>query len=113
VATVAGESPVGAGRAELTLTAACDASFSGSIRFARSRGRDIPIERRRRDAEAMRDLGDADVGIGEQCPRGFKVFLCQLRRATSSAAGMASSGEARLGALPDQAALELRHAPNL
>ena len=31
------------------------------------RSGDVPIEWRRRDAEAMRDLGHADVGIGEHC----------------------------------------------
>ena len=29
-------------------------------------GRDVPIERRRGHAEAVRDLGHADVGIGQQ-----------------------------------------------
>ena len=50
--------------------------LSNARRIRGSRGRDVPIERRRRDAEAVRDLGDADVGIGEQGPRGFKVFRC-------------------------------------
>ena len=59
----------------------------------------------------MRDLGDPDVGIREQCSGGFKVVFCQLRRTTSSASGAASSGETRLGALPDQATLEFRQCP--
>ena len=58
-----------------------------SGRFAVRRGRNIPIERRRRDAEAVRDLGHADVGIGKQCSRGFKVVFRELRRTTSLAAG--------------------------
>jgi hypothetical protein len=71
-----------------------------------SRGRDVPIERRRRDTEAVRDLGDADIGVGEQGPRGFKVILRQLRRTTTRAARASRGGEACLGALSDQAALE-------
>ena len=31
-----------------------------------ARGGDVTIERRGRDAEAVRDLGHADVGIGQQ-----------------------------------------------
>jgi len=42
-----------------------------------SRGGNIPVERRRRDAEAVRNLRDADIGIGKQCPRSLKIVLCQ------------------------------------
>jgi hypothetical protein len=52
-------------------------SHAGGIRS--SRGGIISIEPRGRDAEAVRDLSDANVGIGEQCPCGFKVVFCQLR----------------------------------
>jgi hypothetical protein len=37
-----------------------------------SRGGDVAIERRGRDAEAVRDLYHADIGVGEQGTRGFK-----------------------------------------
>ena len=56
----------------------------------------------------MRDLGDAHVRIGEQSSRSFKVVLCQFRRTPSLAPEPARGSEARLGALPDQAALEFR-----
>ena len=56
----------------------------------------------------MRNLGDADVGVGEQRPGGLDVLVGEFRRAASCAAGAPSGGEARLGALPDQAALEFR-----
>ena len=57
-----------------------------------SRGGDVPIERRGRDAEAVRDLGDADVGIGQQCPRGVKVIVGEFGRTASGAAGAPSGG---------------------
>ena len=69
---------------------------------------EVPIERRRRDAEAVRDLSDPDIGIGEQRPRDIKVVFCQLWRSTAGATGAPRRREARLGALPDQAALEFR-----
>jgi hypothetical protein len=72
-----------------------------------SRGGDVPIERRRRYTQAMRDLGDADVGIGQQRLRGLDVVLREFRRTSSRAAKPTGGGEARLGAFPDQAALEL------
>jgi len=40
--------------------------------------------------------------------RGFEVVLCQLWWAASSSTCAPSGGKARLGALPDQAALEFR-----
>src|SRR5689334_20347535 len=70
-------------------------------------GGDVAIERRRRDAEAVRNLGDADVGIRQQCPCDIKVVFRQLWWTASSAA-RAPRREARLGALSDQAALEFR-----
>ena len=73
-----------------------------------SRGRDVTIERCRRHAEAVCDLRHADIGIGEHCPRRFELVLCELRRAASGTAGPSRRREARLGALPDQAALEFR-----
>jgi pyridoxine 4-dehydrogenase len=43
----------------------------------------------------MRDLGHADVGIGEHCLGGFDVVVRQFRRSPSDAAGASSGGEAR------------------
>ena len=73
-----------------------------------SRGGDVPIKRRGRDAEAVRDLRHADVGIGKQRSRDIEVVFGEFRRSTSGATCAASSGEARLGSLPDQTPLELR-----
>jgi len=56
----------------------------------------------------VRDLGDADVRIGEQCPRDIKIVFCQLWRTASGAAGAPSGRKARVGALSDEAALEFR-----
>jgi len=56
----------------------------------------------------VRDLGDADVGVRQQCPRGFKVVLCQLSWTAPRSACAPSNGKAGLGALSDQAALDLR-----
>src|ERR1700687_2990472 len=71
-------------------------------------GRDVPIEGRRRDAEAVRDLSHADVGIGEHRLGGLDVLVREVRRAAGGAANTPRAGEARLGALADQAALEFR-----
>jgi hypothetical protein len=73
-----------------------------------SRGRYVPIERRRRHAEAVRDLRHADVGIGEHRLGGLDVVVREFWRTASGATCPPGGGEARLGALPDQAALELR-----
>ena len=56
----------------------------------------------------MRDLGDADVGIGQHRLGGLDVVIGEFWRTASRAAGAPSGGKARLGALPDQAALEFR-----
>jgi hypothetical protein len=56
----------------------------------------------------VRDLSYADVGISEHRLGGLDVVVRQFRRTTSGAACAPRSGKARLGALPDQAALELR-----
>ena len=56
----------------------------------------------------MRDLGHADVGIGEHCLGGFDVVVRQFRRTASCAANAPRGGEARLGTLPDQAVFEFR-----
>jgi hypothetical protein len=71
-------------------------------------GGDVPIERRGRDAEAVRDLSHADVGIGEQRLGGLDVVVREFRRPGSGAASAPRGGKPRLGALPDQAALKFR-----
>jgi hypothetical protein len=76
-----------------------------------SRGGDVTIERRRRDAEAVRDLRHADVGIGEHRLGGLDVVVGEFRRTASGAANASRGSEARLGALADQAALPPAYAP--
>jgi hypothetical protein len=71
-------------------------------------GGDVPIERRGGDAQAVRDLGHADIGIGEHRFGGLDVVVRELGRPASGAANAARGGKARLGALPDQAALKFR-----
>ena len=56
----------------------------------------------------MCDLSHADVGIGEHRLGGLDVVVSQFRWPASGAARAARGGEARLGALADQAALEFR-----
>jgi hypothetical protein len=73
-----------------------------------SRGGDVPVKRRRRHTEAVRDLGNADIGIRQQCPGDIKIVFSQLWWAASGAARAPRRREARLGALSDQAALEFR-----
>jgi hypothetical protein len=63
---------------------------------------------RRRDTETVCDLGDADIGVGQHRLGSLDVFIGEFSRTTSGAACAASGGESRLGALPDQAALEFR-----
>jgi hypothetical protein len=46
-----------------------------------SRGRYVPIERRRRHAEAVRDLRHADVGIGKHRLGGLDVVVGEFWRA--------------------------------
>ena len=81
-------------------------SNAGGIRSSR-RG-DVAIERRRGDAEAMCDLRHADIGIGQQRLGGFDVVIGEFWRAASGATKPTGGGKARLGAFPDQTALEFR-----
>ena len=46
----------------------------------------MPVEGRGRDVKAMRDLGDANIGIGEHRFRRFDVVRRQFRRSASGAA---------------------------
>jgi hypothetical protein len=71
-------------------------------------GREAPIERRRRDTKALRDLSDGDVGIGEHRLGGLDVVVGEFRRAASGSAKPPRGGKTRLGTLPDQAAFEFR-----
>ena len=89
-------------------TAQGSRTFSNVRKIRGARGGDASIERRRRDTETVCDLGDADVRVGLQCPRGFKVVLCQLSWTAPRSACAPSNGKAGLGALSDQAALEFR-----
>ena len=75
--------------------------LSNARRIRGSRGRDVPIERCRRDAEALRNLRHADITIGQHGLGGLDVLVGQFWRAAAGAAEAASGGEARLGALPD------------
>ena len=70
--------------------------------------RKIPIERRRRDTKALRDLSYGDIGISEHRLGGLDVILSEFRRTTAGTAKTPGSGQTRLSTLPDQAALEFR-----
>jgi hypothetical protein len=54
------------------------------------------------------DLSHADVGIGQYRLGSLDVIVREFRWTASRAANAPRSGEARLGALSDQAALEFR-----
>src|SRR5215471_17970497 len=56
----------------------------------------------------MCDLRHADIGIGQQRLGGFDVVIGEFWRAASGAAKPTGGGEARLGAFPDQTAVEFR-----
>src|SRR5205823_12883873 len=81
------------------------APFSNVRGIRGSCGGDVPIGRRGRDAEAVRDLSHADVRISEHCLSGLNVVLREFRRTASGAAKAPRGGKTRLGALADQAAL--------
>jgi hypothetical protein len=61
----------------------------------------------------VRDLSHADVGIGQHRLGGFDVVAGEFWRTASCAARAPRGGQARLGALPDQAALEFRQRANM
>ena len=79
-----------------------------SIEISGSRSGQIAIKRGGRNPEAVRDLSHADVGIGQHRLGVLDVIIGEFRLSASCAARAPSSGEARLGALADQAALEFR-----
>ena len=62
-----------------------------------------PVRRR-----AARDLGDADVGVGQHRLGSLDVVVGEFWRTASRPACAPSGSKTRLGALPDQAALEFR-----
>jgi len=82
--------------------------FSNAWGIRGSCGGDVPIKRCRRDAETMRDLCDADVGISQQRPGSLDVIVREFRRPPPLAAKATGSREARLRSLADQAAFKFR-----
>lgn len=52
--------------------------FSNVWGIGGPRGGDVAIERRGRHTEAVRDLSDADIGIGQQRSRDIKIVFRQL-----------------------------------
>ena len=70
--------------------------MSNARRIRGSRGRDVPMERRRRVAQAMRDLGHADVGVFllHLLPRGFHgIRYYGLLATSASRANLARARE--------------------
>ena len=53
---------------------------SNAWRVRGSRGGDVTIERRRRDAEPLRDLSHTDVGIGEHRLGGLDIVFGEVDR---------------------------------
>jgi hypothetical protein len=82
--------------------------ISTVLGIRRPRGGRVTIQRRGRNARTVSDLSHAEVGIGEHRLSGLDVVVRQLQRTTSGAANAPRGGEACLGALSDQAALEFR-----
>jgi hypothetical protein len=70
--------------------------FSNAWGIRGSRGRDVPIERRRGHAEAVRDVRHADVGIGERRLGGLDVVVREFRRAAPGTANASRGGKIRL-----------------
>ena len=66
-----------------------------------SRGWNVAIERRRRDADALCDLRHADIWIGEHCLGGLDVLVRQFRRTASGAANAPRGGETPLECAPE------------
>jgi hypothetical protein len=54
----------------------------------------------------VRDLRHADVGVRQHRLGGLDVVAREFRRTASRSANAPRDGKTRLGALPDQAALE-------
>ena len=82
--------------------------FSNAWGIRGPRGWHISIQHRRRDAEAVRDLSHADVGIGEHRLGRLDVVVGKFWWTASGAARAPGGGKAGLGALSDQTALEFR-----
>ena len=82
--------------------------FSNVRKIRGARGGNLTIERRWRDTETVCDLGDAYIRVGQHRLSGLDVVVSEFRRTAPGTACAPSGGEACLGALPDQAALEFR-----
>src|SRR5215213_10892324 len=82
--------------------------MTGALGIRSACGREIPVERRGGDAEALCDLRYGDIGVGEHRLCGLDVVLRELWRTAPSAANPPRSSKTRLGALANQAALEFR-----
>src|ERR1700723_3246361 len=61
--------------------------------------RNVPVQRGGGYPEAVGNLRHADVGIGEQCPRDFKVVLSQFWWSAAGAANTLGGGNPRARAL--------------
>ena len=70
--------------------------------------RNVSVQLCGRYPKAVGDLHHANIGIGEQCPRGLKIIIGQFRWSAAGTALSLSGGKSRAGALADQAAFELR-----
>src|SRR5271155_3477901 len=68
--------------------------FSNVVKMRGARGGDVTIQRRRRDAQAVCDLGDADVGVGQHGLGSLDVVVGEFWRTASSAARTPRGGEA-------------------
>ena len=76
--------------------------------MCRPRGGQIPIERRGRYADAVGNVGDWNIGIGEQRPRNVEVVLGQLRRSAACPPHALRGLKPRAGAFPNEPPLKLR-----
>src|SRR3954451_5394482 len=100
---------VASGRTELLLArpvCGIGRPFSNTRGIRGSCSGKIPIERRRRDTKALRDLSNGNVGIGEHRPGSLDIVLGEFRRSAASTAKAPCGGKTCLGAFSDQAALE-------
>jgi hypothetical protein len=73
----------------------------------------VTIERRRRDAEAVRDLGDTDIGVGQQRLGDLNVTVGEFRRTPSFAAKATGGGETASGRSRIRLRSNSARAPNI
>jgi hypothetical protein len=88
-------------------------SLSNARSIRGSCSRKIPVERRRRHTETLRDLCYGDIGISEHRPGSLDIVVREFRRTASGAAKAPRGGQIRLGALANQAAPNSANAPNI